>query len=256
MRRAVSSLLPRYGRLHPGDSRPVPGRSRRGRSDVPGSGRRPAERRTDRSRPVVVPSAGAQRRGPLPRRGHPRPRRPAAAARRALPGGRQAAPAGDDLPRLGRRGRSPPRDRASGRRPGRCCPRAAAPVRVGARRRDGRVRLAPRPPDGACPCPRAASFRGRHRRRSTVRAEHRDLLGDLADAEADELAAELPAPMRRIWRELVVELVCGQRYDLTGSAAGRHDLPHARHVARSKSARTPSSGRSSSARRRPGRRMR
>ena len=61
------------------------------------------------------------------------------------------------------------------------------------------------------------------------------LLGDLAHAEADELAAELPAPMRRIWRELVVELVCGQRYDLTGSAAGRHDLPHARHVARSKS---------------------
>jgi geranylgeranyl diphosphate synthase type I len=61
------------------------------------------------------------------------------------------------------------------------------------------------------------------------------LLGDLAHAEADELAAELPSPMRRIWRELVVELVCGQRYDLTGSAAGRHDLAHARHVARSKS---------------------
>ena len=61
------------------------------------------------------------------------------------------------------------------------------------------------------------------------------LLGDLAHAEADGLAAELPSPMRRIWRELVVELVCGQRYDLTGSAAGRHDLAHARHVARSKS---------------------
>lgn len=61
------------------------------------------------------------------------------------------------------------------------------------------------------------------------------LLGDLAHAEADNLAGQLPEPMRRIWRVLVVELVCGQRYDLTGSASGRHDLPHARHVARSKS---------------------
>ena len=61
------------------------------------------------------------------------------------------------------------------------------------------------------------------------------LLGDLAHAEADHLAGQLPEPMRRIWRVLVVELVCGQRYDLTGSACGRHDLAHARHVARSKS---------------------
>ncbi len=61
------------------------------------------------------------------------------------------------------------------------------------------------------------------------------LLGDLAHAEADHLASQLPDPMRRIWRALVVELVCGQRYDLTGSACGRHDLPHARYVARSKS---------------------
>lgn len=61
------------------------------------------------------------------------------------------------------------------------------------------------------------------------------LLGDLAHAEADHLAGQLPEPMRRIWRVLVVELVCGQRYDLTGSAGGQHDLPHARHVARSKS---------------------
>ncbi|HET9648805.1 MAG TPA: polyprenyl synthetase family protein [Microlunatus sp.] len=61
------------------------------------------------------------------------------------------------------------------------------------------------------------------------------LLGDLAHAEADHLAGQLPEPMRSIWRVLVVELVCGQRYDLTGSADGRHDLPHARHVARSKS---------------------
>jgi geranylgeranyl diphosphate synthase type I len=61
------------------------------------------------------------------------------------------------------------------------------------------------------------------------------LLGDLAHAEADQLVAELPAPMRRIWHLLFVELVCGQRRDLTGTAAGRHDLPHARQVARLKS---------------------
>jgi geranylgeranyl diphosphate synthase type I len=61
------------------------------------------------------------------------------------------------------------------------------------------------------------------------------LLGDLAHAEADHLAGQLPEPMRRIWRVLVVELVCGQRYDLTGGACGQHELAHARHVARSKS---------------------
>ncbi|MBA3528853.1 MAG: polyprenyl synthetase family protein [Propionibacteriaceae bacterium] len=61
------------------------------------------------------------------------------------------------------------------------------------------------------------------------------LVGDLAHAEADQLAAGLPAEMRRIWRILVVELVCGQRRDLTGSVAGRRDLGHARQVARMKS---------------------
>ena len=61
------------------------------------------------------------------------------------------------------------------------------------------------------------------------------LAGDLAHSEADQLAAQLPAEMRRIWRILVVELVCGQRRDLTGSAAGRRDLGHARQVARMKS---------------------
>ncbi|MDX6320918.1 MAG: geranylgeranyl diphosphate synthase, type [Propionibacteriaceae bacterium] len=61
------------------------------------------------------------------------------------------------------------------------------------------------------------------------------LLGDLAHAEADHLVADLPAPMRRLWRLLVVELVCGQRRDLTGGAAGRRDLQHARQVARMKS---------------------
>jgi geranylgeranyl diphosphate synthase type I len=61
------------------------------------------------------------------------------------------------------------------------------------------------------------------------------LLGDLAHAEADHLVTGLPAPMRRLWRLLVVELVCGQRRDLTGTAAGRRDLHHARQVARMKS---------------------
>ena len=61
------------------------------------------------------------------------------------------------------------------------------------------------------------------------------LLGDLAHAEADALVAGLPAELRRIWRLLVIELVYGQRRDLTGSAAGRRDLAHAREVARLKS---------------------
>jgi len=61
------------------------------------------------------------------------------------------------------------------------------------------------------------------------------LLGDLAHAEASHLVGDLPEQMRRIWRVLVVELVCGQRRDLTGSAAGRRDLTHARQVARMKS---------------------
>ncbi len=61
------------------------------------------------------------------------------------------------------------------------------------------------------------------------------LVGDLAHAEADHLIADLPAPMRRLWRLLVIELVHGQSRDLTGTAAGRRDLDHARQVARMKS---------------------
>ncbi len=63
------------------------------------------------------------------------------------------------------------------------------------------------------------------------------LVGDLAHAEADHLVTELPRSMRQIWRLLVVELVHGQSRDLTGSAAGRRDLDHARRVARMKSGR-------------------
>jgi len=61
------------------------------------------------------------------------------------------------------------------------------------------------------------------------------LVGDLAHAEADHLVAALPLDMRRIWRVLVIELVRGQSRDLTGSAAGRRDLQHARRVAQMKS---------------------
>jgi geranylgeranyl diphosphate synthase, type I len=61
------------------------------------------------------------------------------------------------------------------------------------------------------------------------------LVGDLAHAEADHLVTTLPAEMRRIWRVLVIELVRGQSRDLTGSAAGRRDLEHARQVAQMKS---------------------
>jgi len=61
------------------------------------------------------------------------------------------------------------------------------------------------------------------------------LVGDLAHAEADYLVGSLPAPMRAIWRHLVIELVHGQSRDITGSAAGRRDLSHARRVGRMKS---------------------
>jgi geranylgeranyl diphosphate synthase type I len=61
------------------------------------------------------------------------------------------------------------------------------------------------------------------------------LVGDLAHAEADHMVTELPPAMRRIWRLLVIELVHGQSRDITGTAAGRRDLAHARQVARMKS---------------------
>lgn len=63
------------------------------------------------------------------------------------------------------------------------------------------------------------------------------LVGDLAHAEAGHLVGSLPAPMQRIWRLLVAELVAGQRRDLVGSASGRRDLDFARAVARMKSGR-------------------
>lgn len=63
------------------------------------------------------------------------------------------------------------------------------------------------------------------------------LAGDLALAEAEGLIAETDQEIRRRWRHLVVELVVGQRQDLTGTAARRRDLPFARSVAVLKSGR-------------------
>jgi geranylgeranyl diphosphate synthase type I len=57
------------------------------------------------------------------------------------------------------------------------------------------------------------------------------LAGDLALAEAEGLIAETTPAIRRLWRHLVVELVVGQRQDLTGTAARRRDLSFARTVA-------------------------
>lgn len=61
------------------------------------------------------------------------------------------------------------------------------------------------------------------------------LLGDLAHLQADRLAARLPADLQAIWYDLCIELMVGQRADLTGAAAGRRDLGHATAVARLKS---------------------
>ncbi len=41
--------------------------------------------------------------------------------------------------------------------------------------------------------------------------------------------------LRELWHELCVELVLGQRGDLTGAAAGRRDRPHAERLAQLKS---------------------
>ena len=63
------------------------------------------------------------------------------------------------------------------------------------------------------------------------------LLGDLAHTLADHLVDPLPPEQRRLWHDLCVELIAGQRADLTGAAAGRRDRRHAEHIARLKSGR-------------------
>ena len=61
------------------------------------------------------------------------------------------------------------------------------------------------------------------------------LLGDLALVQAHRLVATLTPPLRGLWYELCVELVLGQRGDLTGAAAGRRDPSHAKRLAQLKS---------------------
>ena len=61
------------------------------------------------------------------------------------------------------------------------------------------------------------------------------LLGDLAHSEADRLVHTLPSQMRDYWFELNLELIVGQRADLTGAAGRRTDLAHAEAVAALKS---------------------
>ena len=61
------------------------------------------------------------------------------------------------------------------------------------------------------------------------------LLGDLAHSEADRLVRSVPAPLLDYWYELNLELIVGQRADLTGAAARRTDLAHSEAVAALKS---------------------
>lgn len=61
------------------------------------------------------------------------------------------------------------------------------------------------------------------------------LLGDLAHLQADAMVDPLPKRMRDAWYEMCIELIAGQRADLTGTAAGRRDLAHAQQVAKLKS---------------------
>lgn len=63
------------------------------------------------------------------------------------------------------------------------------------------------------------------------------LIGDLAHVLADRLADGLPKELRSVWYALSLELIAGQRADLTGAAAGRRDRSHAEHVAHVKSGR-------------------
>jgi geranylgeranyl diphosphate synthase type I len=61
------------------------------------------------------------------------------------------------------------------------------------------------------------------------------LLGDLALVQAHRLVATLGPQLRELWYELCVELMLGQRGDLTGAAAGRRDRSHAERLAQLKS---------------------
>ena len=53
------------------------------------------------------------------------------------------------------------------------------------------------------------------------------LLGDLALCTGPSAGRHTDPRLRELWYELCVELVLGQRGDLTGAAAGRRDRSHA-----------------------------
>jgi isopentenyl-diphosphate delta-isomerase type 1 len=61
------------------------------------------------------------------------------------------------------------------------------------------------------------------------------LLGDVALAEAERLATELPPDLRAVWSLMVTELMLGQSIDLTAAAARNRDPRDARKVSRLKS---------------------
>lgn len=61
------------------------------------------------------------------------------------------------------------------------------------------------------------------------------LLGDLAHMEANRLVSTLPPLLLERWYDLSIELIAGQRADLTGAAARRRDFEHARTISRLKS---------------------
>src|SRR4030095_7423690 len=65
------------------------------------------------------------------------------------------------------------------------------------------------------------------------------LLGDLALVQAHRLVATLTPRLRELWYELCVELVLGQRGDLTGAAAGRRDRSRAKALAPTQSGSSP-----------------
>lgn len=98
---------------------------------------------------------------------------------------------------------------------------------------------------------RSGMRRGRPTVRASASQHHRDagalgsetafgdniaiLVGDLLHAEADALVAGLAPEVRDTWHTMVLELVLGQRRDLTGAALGRRDLDQALEVSHLKS---------------------
>ncbi|MDO5500126.1 MAG: polyprenyl synthetase family protein [Propionibacteriaceae bacterium] len=61
------------------------------------------------------------------------------------------------------------------------------------------------------------------------------LLGDLALVQSQRLTEQWPPELRATWHELCVELVLGQRADLTGAAAGCRERVRAEQISRLKS---------------------